>query len=163
MARGGHSLQALVADQSLQDCVHFLGNRSDIPRILSALNVFLLTSENEANPVSILEALAVQVPVVATAVGSVPATVKHGVTGYLAPPGDVEQLASHVIELLRNASQARTIGAQGRQEVVAHWSLDRMVRGYEQLILEIYHRKGPRAETVGTTAADSIEFCGATP
>ncbi len=155
-------LQNLATKQGLEERVHFLGNRSDIPRILSALNVFLLTSENEANPVSILEALAVQVPVVATAVGSVSATVKQGETGFLAPPRDTVQLATHVIALLQNPHQARSFGAAGRREVAAHWSLERMVRGYEQLILEIYHQKRPRPKVAGQ-AADGIEFCGATP
>jgi glycosyltransferase involved in cell wall biosynthesis len=156
------ALQELAAKLALDHQVHFLGNRSDIPRVLSALNVFLLTSDNEANPVSILEALAVQVPVVATDVGSVAATVQHGVTGYLAPPRDESQLAARVIELLQDARLARQLGAEGRQKVAIHWSLDRMVRGYEQLILEIYHRKRPRPKAAGQ-AGDGIEFCGATP
>jgi glycosyltransferase involved in cell wall biosynthesis len=157
------TLQALAAASPIASRIHFLGTREDVPQILSALNVFLLTSDNEANPVSILEALSVQVPVVATCVGSVPATVRPGITGRLAPAGDVNLLAGHVVELLRDAQLARDLGAAGRREVVAHWSLDRMVRGYEQLIWEIYRRKGPGPKTAQQTADEAIEFCGATP
>ena len=99
-------LKAFAAEQELNGHVHFLGTRSDIPRVLSALNVFLLTSDNEANPVSILEALATQVPVVATDVGSVSATVKNGMTGFLAEPGNARQLADFSIELIQNGSLA---------------------------------------------------------
>ncbi len=156
------ALQILATTLGIAPQIHFLGTRSDIPRLLAALNVFLLTSDNEANPVSILEALSVQVPVVATQVGSVPATVRPGQTGCLAPAGDARQLAQHAIQLLRNPRLARDLGEAGRREVVGHWSLDRMVRGYEQLILEIYRRKGPRPQTV-RPAADPLELCGATP
>jgi glycosyltransferase involved in cell wall biosynthesis len=140
--------------------VHFLGTRADIPRILSALNVFVLTSKNEANPVSILEALSVQVPVVATKVGCVPSSVKSGVTGFLVESGDAPGMAQQVVELIHNAGLAKSLGQAGRREVVTHWSLDRMVRGYEQLIIEVYQRKqsGPTPEPKAT---ESVEFCGA--
>lgn len=156
------ALQTQAATLGIEPHVHFLGTRGDIPRLLAALNVFLLTSDNEANPVSILEALSVQVPVVATDVGSVAATVRPGQTGCLAPAGDVRQLALYATRLLRDPRLARALGEAGRREVVGHWSLDRMVRGYEQLILEIYRRKGPRPQTA-RTAADPLELCGATP
>ena len=60
------SLQRLAGELGLSPCVHFLGSRDDIPDLLPALDVFALTSHNEANPVSILEAMACAKPVVAT-------------------------------------------------------------------------------------------------
>ena len=81
-------LELLAAQLGLSDCVHFLGKRFDVPELLGLLDVFVLTSHNEANPVSILEALATGKPVVSTAVGSIPETVLEGVTGYLVDPGD---------------------------------------------------------------------------
>jgi glycosyltransferase involved in cell wall biosynthesis len=74
------ALEQFTAESRLTQCVHFLGNRSDVPQVLSAFDVLALTSHNEANPVSILEALACEVPVVATRVGSVHETVREGVT-----------------------------------------------------------------------------------
>lgn len=144
-------LRKLAAEFEIASNVHFLGTRSDIPRVLSALNVFCLTSHNEANPVSILEALSVQVPVVATNVGSVSATVQPQRTGFLVPPGDEVVFADSVVQLIQNPAKAREFGKWGREEVARHWSLDRMVRGYEQLILEIYLQKrrgGPQAVAV---------------
>lgn len=153
-------IKSLTVKAGFAEQVHFLGTRADIPRILSALNVFVLTSKNEANPVSILEALSVQVPVVATKVGCVPSSVKSGVTGFLVESGDAPGMAQHVVELIHNAGLAKSLGQAGRREVVTHWSLDRMVRGYEQLIIEVYQRKqsGPTPEPKAT---ESVEFCGA--
>jgi len=126
---------------------HLLGNRSDIPNLLAALDVFMLTSHQEANPVSILEALAAGVPVIATRVGSVPETVREGITGYLAEPGDVARLASRGVYLATHADVAARLGAQGRRLVVKNWSLEAMVHGYERLIREVYDAKhvGSRA------------------
>ena len=80
-------LEALTKQLGLADCVHFLGRRSDVPQLLNLFDVFTLTSHNEANPVSILEAAATGKPIVATRVGSIPETVLDGVTGYLVDPG----------------------------------------------------------------------------
>ena len=71
-------LEALSAELGLSQCVHFLGKRPDVPELLNLLDVFVLTSRMEANPVSILEALATGKPVVATRVGSIPETVIDG-------------------------------------------------------------------------------------
>ncbi len=157
-------LERMAVEQGIGERVHFLGTRGDIPRILAALNVFCLTSHNEANPVSILEALSAQVPVVATDVGSVSATVQPHQTGFLVPPGDAAALAASVMRILADPALARQMGAEGRRRVVQHWSLDRMVRGYEQLICEIHQRKrsGPGA-VARCQPTDAVDFCGAAP
>jgi len=146
-------LEQLMADLGLRGQVRLLGTRGDIPDILSALDVFALTSHIEANPVSILEALASEVPVVATRVGSVSSSVVHGVTGLLAEAGCLEELAGHITRLLRDPAQARAMGQAGRARVLQHWSLDRMVRGYEQLIVDIYGEKVVAARAVVPAAA----------
>jgi glycosyltransferase involved in cell wall biosynthesis len=134
-------LELLAAQLGLTDCVHFLGKRADVPQLLSLLDVFMLTSHNEANPVSILEALATGKPVVATAVGSVPQTVVDGVTGYLVEPSDELMMARRVTELLLDPGKSQRLGAAGRRLVVDTWSLDRMVAGYEKLIERLYLAK----------------------
>jgi glycosyltransferase involved in cell wall biosynthesis len=135
------SLEQLVKTLGLHDRVQFLGNRSDVPDVLSAIDLLALTSHNEANPVSILEALSCGVPVVSTRVGSVHETVQHGVTGFLTEPGSVDQIVTHWLELLRDDGLRRRMGIAGRQLVSDNWSLDRMVSGYEQLVCEIYASK----------------------
>jgi glycosyltransferase involved in cell wall biosynthesis len=136
----GH-LASYARDLDLADAVHFLGNRNDVPRVLAALDVFLLTSRMEANPVSILEAFSAGKPVVAPRVGSLAESVADGFSGHLTKPADAEEAAGRVVELLRDPSRARVMGEAGQQAVREHWSLERMVRGYEDLIVEVYQRK----------------------
>ena len=121
--------------------VLFLGSRDDVPRLLSASDVFTLTSHNEANPVSILEAMSAGRPVVATNVGSIHEAVEEGKTGYLVAPGDAKRLARRVIELLEDPVRAQAMGIAARRRVVSHWSLDVMVHGYERLIESVYEEK----------------------
>lgn len=145
-------LETLSRALELEHAVRFVGTRDDVPALLSLLDVFVLSSRNEANPVSILEAMAAGKPVVATDVGSVADTVRHGVTGYLVSAGDVEPMAGHVVELLQDPLWARQMGANARRTVVTHWSLERMVEGYQQLIEAIYTSKCAQTQQASTTA-----------
>jgi glycosyltransferase involved in cell wall biosynthesis len=148
-------LEGLAQDLSVGDAVHFLGTREDVAELLSIIDVMMLTSHMEANPVSILEAMASEKPVVATRVGSVPETVLDRQTGYLVPPGDARQMADRVIELFGDPDLAARMGRAGREHVVAHWSVERMVDGYQELICGIYAAKcgggkGPHEQADGS-------------
>lgn len=134
-------LDALARELPLEGAVHFLGTRPDVPEILSLADVVVLTSHMEANPVSLLEAMASEKPVVATRVGSVAETVLDGQTGYLTTPGDPEEIALKLIELFGNPRKAAELGRAGREHVLARWSVQRMVQGYEDLIAGIYASK----------------------
>jgi glycosyltransferase involved in cell wall biosynthesis len=134
-------LETLASELQISHEVRFLGTRSDIPELLALTDVVALSSHMEANPVSILEALACGKPVVATNVGSIPETVIDGQTGYLAPAGDEQALADRMLTLLKDRALARRLGATGRERVVANYSLEHMVRGYERLIRDTYASK----------------------
>src|SRR4029078_5477571 len=122
------------AQQSgISDQVLMLGSRDDIPRLLATMDVFALTSHIEANPISILEAMSVGRPVVATNVGSIHEAVSEGQTGYLVPPGDADQLAERVLHLLREPLECGSMGAAAREAVIVRWSMESMVQGYERL------------------------------
>ena len=114
--------------------VHLLGNRSDTPRLLAAMDIFALTSLNEASPVSILEALACRTPVVATDVGSVRETVRHNETGMLVQSEDLEGLTDALNQLIADPKRRSRYGAAGRQLVVETGSLESMIAGYTDLI-----------------------------
>ena len=148
-------LARLAKDLSIGDAVRFLGTRSDIPELLALMDVVALTSHMEANPVSILEAMASGKPVVAPAVGSIPETVVHGETGYLAPPGSEEDLSRFLVKLLTDRAQARQMGLAGRQRVVERYTLERMVQGYQDLIEGIYLAKRRGRESFSMSAAGS--------
>ncbi|NOY29033.1 MAG: glycosyltransferase [Planctomycetes bacterium] len=132
------SLEKRADELGIAAVTHFLGSRSDVPELLRTLDVLALTSHNEASPVSILEALSSQIPVVAAEVGSVPETVLPGVTGQLFPAGDLDSYVSHTVELLRNPALCAEMGSKGRRRVLEQWSLEAMVQGYESLLKRLH-------------------------
>ncbi len=143
-------LEHLARELDIADAVHFLGTRNDVPEVLALVNVLALTSTMEANPVSILEAMACEKPVVATRVGSVPQNVVDGKTGLLAAPGDAPKIAAHLLDLLGDPDRATTMGRAGREHVLAHGSVQQMVDGYQSLIETIYRSKASTRRPAGT-------------
>ena len=138
-------LESLAARLLPPEVVRFLGSRPDVPELLSLFDVFLLTSHMEANPVSILEAMACGKPVVAPRVGSIPESIDDGRTGLLFTPGDARAATDLVLGLLADRARRVEIGAAARQWVVRYGSVESMVAGYENLIVELFARKRPAA------------------
>jgi glycosyltransferase involved in cell wall biosynthesis len=136
-------LESLSVQLGLADAVIFCGRRRDVAQLLPLMDVFMLTSDMEAKPVSILEAMASGVPVLTTNVGSNSETIEDGVTGYLVPAGDRDGLAQRASQLLTRPAVARAMGSAARCEIIANHSVARMVEGYEQLIEQIYEQKCP--------------------
>jgi glycosyltransferase involved in cell wall biosynthesis len=122
----------LAAELGLSEAVVFLGQRGDVPRILSAADVMLMTSLSEAHSVSLLEGMASRLPIVATDVGGNAETVVHGETGLLA--GDAEEIAAALLELLGDETKRRRMGQAGYERVKERFSRQAMHRRY----LEIY-------------------------
>ncbi len=135
------AIQQRVQELGITEHVIMLGSREDVPRLLAAMDVFALTSHIEANPVSILEAMSVGRPIVATNVGSIHEAVIEGKTGFLVPPGDTDQFVERVLHLLREPLVCGSMGAAARDAVVGQWSIEAMVNGYERLIESTYARK----------------------
>ncbi|MBI1901451.1 MAG: glycosyltransferase [Planctomycetia bacterium] len=149
-------LEALAGRLGLAESVLFLGNRSDVPELLALMDVVVLTSKMEANPVTILEAMAAGKPFVAPAVGSVSESIQDGQTGYLARPGDEHDLADKIDCVLRDPALAKAMGRLARNWVVEHGSLETMVAGYELLLARLYERKtGRRLELPAEAPSDA--------
>ncbi len=146
------SLEVQTRKLGMRNEVFFLGTRKDIPQLLSTIDLFGLTSDNEASPVSILEAMCCGRPVVATNVGSIAESVQHGFSGYLVEPGDVDAMSKAWLTILADQRRGRQMGRVGREAVVKHASLDRMLHSYEDLITDIYQSK---CETKSPQTADS--------
>jgi glycosyltransferase involved in cell wall biosynthesis len=89
-------MRALHARLGLGDRVLLLGQRDDAVRVLAACDIFTMASDNEGLPVALMEALALGLPVAATAVGGIPEAVTDGVEGLLVPPGQPEALADAI-------------------------------------------------------------------
>lgn len=120
-------IEAGVRERDLGLAVTFLGQREDIPAILAALDVVVSASTGaEGVPQSLLQALAMARPVVATGVGGVPEVIRAGVTGWLVPPADAVALSGAILEALGDWVTARRLADQGKKQVEAEHSLDRM-------------------------------------
>ena len=117
--------------------VVFLGNRPDVPRILRALDLFVLTSHNEGISNTILEAMASALPVLATRVGGNPEPVDDGRTGTLVPPGAPDVLAPALLRYVRDRDLGHAHGASGRADALERFSIRRMVEEYEQVWLRV--------------------------
>jgi glycosyltransferase involved in cell wall biosynthesis len=138
-------LEQTAADMGIRPAVHFLGTRSDIPELLSLVDVSVLTSKMEASPVTLLEAMACGKPCVAPRIGSIPETIVDGETGYLTPPSDESELAAAIVRLLTDPLRMVRFGENARRRVEDRYSLERMVEGYEQLIAGLHAIKTARA------------------
>ena len=103
-----------VQQRGLQDDVRWMGKSTDVERILSMSDVFLLPSESESFGLAALEAMASYVPVVATRAGGLPEVVDHGDSGYLEAVGDTQAMARDVLELLNTPGKREAMGQRAR-------------------------------------------------
>ncbi len=126
-------LFALAEELGLKQRLRFLGFRSDVPSVLSDLDVFVLPSTSEGFPLVVLEAMASARPVVATRSGGTEETVDEGRSGFLVPVADAGAIAERVIELLKNPQEAAKLGNEARHRCEMYFSIRAMVAGYEQL------------------------------
>lgn len=135
-------VEATVMEKGLQEKVSFLGIRSDIPQLLAKSDLFVLSSDYEGVPLTILEAMAAGKPVVATAVGGVPELVEEVKTGILVPPRDPEALAQAILRLGKDPEQRRRMGEAGRKRAINCFDIEKTARAYEDLYLELLRKRG---------------------
>ena len=126
-------LETLATSLGLGSRVIFTGVRSDVPRVLAALDVSVLASYTEGLSNTLLESMAMARPVIATAVGGNRDVVRNGENGLLVPPADPVPLAEAILRLFRSPGEASALGAAARRHVERYYSLEEMVSQYEQL------------------------------
>ena len=126
-------LERQVSELRLADRVVFTGRRDDIPAVTAALDIAVLPSYREAQGVTILEAMALRRPVVASAVGGIPEMIEDGLTGLLVPPRDPDALATAIVRLLRDHSLADTLGRAGHDMVHDRFCIELMVKAIERI------------------------------
>jgi glycosyltransferase involved in cell wall biosynthesis len=136
------SLELQIINHNLSGTIKFAGLRNDIPEILSSLDVLVSPSLWEGMPNVVLEAMAAGKPVVATSVGGTPETVVDGETGLLVPPRNHEALATAILRLLGNSELRTRMGHAGRERVLNHFSIQRMVTKTQHLYKELMIEKG---------------------
>jgi L-malate glycosyltransferase len=122
----------LGRDLGISHLVDAVGAQEAVIPLLSAADVFLLPSAQESFGLAALEAMACEVPVVASRVGGLPEVIDDGLTGFLHPPEDVEGMTASAVRLLNDAALHNRIAAAGRQHVLDHFCVDRIVPLYER-------------------------------
>ncbi|PYT60212.1 MAG: glycosyl transferase [Acidobacteria bacterium] len=153
---GDGSLRAQLQEQAknldLAGQVHFLGVRTDIPDVLGAMDVFVLTSDWEGNPLSVVEAMASGLPIVSTAAGGVPELMENGKEGFLLQVGDLRGLADCMSALLKSPETRRSF-ANAAARRARDFDVSVMIGAYEELYENLYRhlqiqQKGMIGESV---------------
>lgn len=128
-----HDLAARVAELGMGDRIVMLGSRSDVADLLATFDCFVLSSHTEGLAVTLLEAMAAGLPIVATRVGGNTEVVVDGETGVVVPPRDTARLRDALAWMAAHAERARAMGARGRERVAERFSVEAMARSYEAL------------------------------
>ncbi|MDW8324019.1 MAG: TIGR03088 family PEP-CTERM/XrtA system glycosyltransferase [Burkholderiales bacterium] len=137
--------EALIRSLGLADSVWLAGERDDIPRLMQAMDVFVLPSLGEGISNTLLEAMATGLPVIASRVGGNPELVEEGVGGSLFPAADVERLAGLLAAYATDPGRRQREGAAARARVEAEFSLERMAAAYQSVYDDLlaYRRRQP--------------------
>jgi len=135
-------LRAAIRAGGMEDRVRLVGFRGDLPRILPCLDLLVHPAYREGLGVSLLQASAAGVPIVACRAGGIPEAVRDGVNGLLVPPGDADALREAIARVLRNPEFAHELGAAGRTLVATEFSPESMVEGNLAVYREVLSEKG---------------------
>ncbi len=127
------AIEAHAAELGIYEHVKFLGVRDDVDKLLAGADVFMLSSVSEGISVTLLEAMATGLPIVATDVGGNGEVVDHDETGLLSARGDGRVLGENLISLLMDADKRRAMGVAGRARLLEVFTQERMHRGYAEL------------------------------
>ena len=123
------------------DSCIFVGKQPKIVDYLSAADVLLLPSEQESFGLAALEAMACEVPVIATRVGGIPEVVDDGETGFLSEVGDVEKMAEDAARLLDNEGRRRDMGRRARESAISRYRTDLVIPKYIEFYERVLRRK----------------------
>ncbi|MBL8817476.1 MAG: glycosyltransferase [Planctomyces sp.] len=130
-------IEQLIEENQLEFNVVMAGARNDVPDLLAASDLFLMTSISEGIPLTLIEAMAAGLPVVSTAVGGIPEMIESGVSGYLHEARDVGGIAASVISLTRDLEQRHRISVNGRKTALEKFSLETMLLQYRQVYRDV--------------------------
>lgn len=145
------TLEAQARELRIAHRVVFTGRRDDVPAVTAALDVAVLPSYREAQGLSILEAMALSRPVVASNVGGIPEMITDGVTGLLVPPHDADALAGSIVRLLRDHPYADTLGRAGHDQVHDRFCIQLMVNAVQDI-----YEEGARAVRPLEVVAEAV-------
>ena len=130
-------LEELAAARGISHRIQFLGEYSDIPRLLAAADFGLLTSREEGFSNVILEGMAAGLAMIVTDVGGNAEAVLHGETGFVVPPRNPKAIGDAILELARNPEQRKRFGAAARKRIEKEFSIDKCVKAHADLYEEM--------------------------
>lgn len=158
------ALTRRVAELALKGRFRFLGRRSDLPEVLVQSDIFVLSSRREGHPYVLLEAMACNLPCIASNCGGVEETVREGETGFVIPIADVERLADRLSLLLGNAALRHQIGAEAGRHVRAHFTSTQTAQGLFAIYANLLSRQqvvaGAYAVDLLLRAAAEMSYLG---
>lgn len=135
------SLKRMVNQLDISGQVSFLGNRSDVPELMTISDIFVLCSHSEGLPLSLLEAAASRVPILVTPGANQAGFVQDQINGWVARP-EPAAMADRIQVILSNQPQAKDMASVGFEKVKSLYSVETMVRAYEDLYLGLAQKKG---------------------
>ncbi|MBS9374375.1 glycosyltransferase [Rhodococcus sp. B50] len=142
-------LRSLASDLGISDRTVFTGVRRDVRTLLPGLDVSALSSVHEGAPITVIEAMAAGLPVVATGCGCLPDMVADGTDGFLVPVGDAAALAERLCRLAGDRRLARRLGANGRERAEREYRISRTARAFESLLTDLSGRRARVSPSAG--------------
>lgn len=130
------TLHKLAETEGIKDSIIFTGHRTDLKNFYTSFDLFLSTSVTEGLPNTILEAMAMEIPIVATAVGGVPELIEHQKSGILSAPKDVDGLSAAVLHLMKDREKCKSFAVSGRANIENNFSFSHRLK-----IIENYYCK----------------------
>jgi glycosyltransferase involved in cell wall biosynthesis len=132
----GNTIRELIGEYGLENCFRLRGFVENMSSFYSGLNLYLNTSADEGIPISVLEAMAHSVPVIAADVGGIGEIVHDGVEGYLIKSREPKAFADKCLELFHNRELRSHLGVATRNRVIRKFSADQMSRSYYRLYMK---------------------------
>ena len=135
-------LEARARSLGIDDRVVFTGGRADIPELIAAMDLYLITSETEGLPISLIEAMLSAKPIVSTAVGGIPEVLTDEETGVLVESGDRAAMVESISRLSADAAGREALGRNARRRALERYSHDAVLEKLDQLYLSLLKAKG---------------------
>jgi glycosyltransferase involved in cell wall biosynthesis len=137
----GVQMHALASQLGIGARTHFVGFQADVRGYIAAMNLVVLSSRSEGLPVALLEAMALGLPVLASAVGGIPELIVHGVTGGLVEPEDPSALREAMLDYLAHPQPWIEQGKRGRERVQHSYSIQAEIQALEELYHSVVNRE----------------------
>ena len=134
-----YQLEEFCRNQGVCDKVHFLGKLKDTERILSASDLFLLTSESESFGLAALEAMAAKVPVISSNTGGIPEVNKHSFSGYLSNVGDIDDMAKNALKILSDDAVLEQFKQNAYQQA-KQFDIEKILPQYEAIYKKLIEK-----------------------